>query len=438
MPRYLQPLYSLVATLLVALSAAAQGPGIRWQQDIETAKAMARDSGRLVLVHVVADGCGPCRSLETNVFVQPGVAEAIEQKFVPVKLNANEFPAIAQGFGITRVPTDVILTPDGQILSKAIIPATPAAYVAETTYVANQFTSQSGHAYQVASAAAPTPPVLNQAYANLAIGAPALAIPSGLASTAAPPAAATNVFAPPSPGSSPASVTNSYASADMPNYATPQPPVTPIPANPAADPYAAYAPPIQPPMQASATTVPAQTPQYGYEPAAAPSVSSTPPDASVPPSNPAGPVSEEAQRPLETQQTSTAPDPSKLPPGAPPLGFDGYCPVSMRTAWKWVAGNPTYGAIHRGRTYWFAGPEEQQQFLTNPDYYGPALSGIDPVLAIDHRQSVPGLREHSLDYDGQFFLFSSEATLQQFTSSPERYASGVRQAMGLAPSQQTR
>ena len=60
------------------------------------------------------------------------------------------------------------------------------------------------------------------------------------------------------------------------------------------------------------------------------------------------------------------------------------------------------------------------------------------MLAIDHRQSVPGLREHSLDYDGQFFLFSSEATLQQFTSSPERYASGVRQAMGLAPSQQTR
>jgi protein disulfide-isomerase len=158
---------------------------------------------------------------------------------------------------------------------------------------------------------------------------------------------------------------------------------------------------------------------------------------------PGGPVSEEAQRPVATQQAAmpqagAVPDPSKLPPGAPQLGFDGYCPVTMRTSWKWVAGNPAYGAIHRGRTYWFAGPDEQKQFLTNPDYYGPALTVIDPVLAIDHRQTVPGLREHSLDYDGQFFLFSSEATLQQFTSSPERYASGVRQAMGLAPSQQTR
>jgi YHS domain-containing protein len=61
------------------------------------------------------------------------------------------------------------------------------------------------------------------------------------------------------------------------------------------------------------------------------------------------------------------------------------------------------------------------------------LAGIDPVLAIDHRQSVPGLREHSLDYDNQFYFFSSEATLQQFTASPQRYADGVRQAMGLAP-----
>jgi YHS domain-containing protein len=105
----------------------------------------------------------------------------------------------------------------------------------------------------------------------------------------------------------------------------------------------------------------------------------------------------------------------------------------MRNSWQWVKGDPKWGAIHRGRTYLFIGPREQQQFLANPDYYSPALAGIDPVLAIDHRQSVPGLREHSLDYDNQFYFFSSEATLQQFTASPQRYADGVRQAMGLAP-----
>lgn len=431
MPRHSRPVFGMLASLLLATLATAQEPGIRWQQDIESAKAEARQTQRMVLVHVVADGCGPCRALESNVFNQPGVAAAIEQQFVPVKLNANEYPAIAQGFGITRVPTDVIITPDGQAVGKMISPATPAAYVAETTQIAKQFASQSGHAYQVAAANAPNPATLNAAYANLPIGQTSMQTPPA-APVAAPvpapvqsPPATTynNNYTTPPAGT----ITNGYAPSNAPSYSTQQP-VTPIATNPAANPYGAYAPPTQ-------SLTPAQ-PQTQYQ-APAPAYG-LPTDTSVPPATPSGPVSEEAQVPSSTQQVSTTPDARQLPAGAPPLGFDGFCPVSMRTAWKWTPGDPKFGAIHRGRTYWFAGAQEQQEFLTKPDFYSPALAGIDPVLAIDHRQSVAGLREHSLDYDGQFFLFSSEATLQQFTASPERYAQGVRQAMGMQPSQQTR
>jgi protein disulfide-isomerase len=124
-------------------------------------------------------------------------------------------------------------------------------------------------------------------------------------------------------------------------------------------------------------------------------------------------------------------DPRALAPNAVPIGFDGYCPVSMRTQWKWVPGDPRYGIVHRGRTYLMAGPAEQQQFWADPDRYSPALSGMDPVLAIDHGQQVPGKREHSIDYQNLFYMFASEATLQQFTSTPERYAVAVRQAMGI-------
>jgi YHS domain-containing protein len=56
---------------------------------------------------------------------------------------------------------------------------------------------------------------------------------------------------------------------------------------------------------------------------------------------------------------------------------------------------------------------------------------MDPVLAIEHRQQVSGKREHSIDYDNLFYMFSSEASLQQFTTNPERYAASVRAAMGL-------
>ena len=98
--------------------------------------------------------------------------------------------------------------------------------------------------------------------------------------------------------------------------------------------------------------------------------------------------------------------------------------MSMRNNWKWVPGDPRWGIVHRGRTYWFASQAEQQQFWTDPDRYSPALSGMDPVMAIDHQQQVPGKREHSIDYDSLFYMFSSEATLR--SSRPTR--NGTRRA----------
>jgi YHS domain-containing protein/thiol-disulfide isomerase/thioredoxin len=456
MPRTVSLAIGLLG-ILMAGRAVAQEVGVHWQQDIEAAKATARQTGRLVLVHVWSDGCVPCRALESNVFSQPGFGSALEAKYVPVKLNANEYPAIAQGFGITRVPTDVILTPDGQVLSSAISPATPSAYLSAVNQVANQYASQSGRAYQNAVAAAPMPPVLNSAYASLQIGqpqlpAPTTTAPSGpsipLANAAQSIAPANDRYSIPGPPAGinpPANVPNTYAAAG-PSMAPAASAPVPQPsqsANPYANAYVGSPPQTNAASPAASLFGPAQRPPI------------TPVDSSVPPVSYSGgvPTSAGASQPppglpnyaasaspigptigaaaATSGPTSTVPDVRQLPAGAPPLAFDGYCPVSMRSMWKWVPGDARYGAIHRGRTYWFAGPKEQQQFLANPDYFSPALSGLDPVMALDHKQSIPGLREHSLDYDNQFYMFSSEATLQQFSANPEKYATGVRQAMGI-------
>ena len=110
----------------------------------------------------------------------------------------------------------------------------------------------------------------------------------------------------------------------------------------------------------------------------------------------------------------------------------------MKGYWKWVPGDVKWGAIHRGRTYLFVGEAEQQQFLANPDKFSPVLSGADAVIAVDQRQRIEGRREHGLEYNGQFYLFSTEASLQQFSSNPERYAEGVRQAVGTTPEKTVR
>ena len=92
--------------------------------------------------------------------------------------------------------------------------------------------------------------------------------------------------------------------------------------------------------------------------------------------------------PVETSAASGPSQPAppaytgvvQLPDGSPPLGLDGNCPVQLSEHKKWVRGNPSFGAVHRGRTYLFVSAEDQQKFLANPDHYSPVVSGNDPVL----------------------------------------------------------
>jgi YHS domain-containing protein len=119
--------------------------------------------------------------------------------------------------------------------------------------------------------------------------------------------------------------------------------------------------------------------------------------------------------------------------GPMPLGLEGYCPVTVVERGNWVEGRPQWGARHRGRTYLFAGPEQQKAFLADPDRYAPALSGDDPVLAFENGKSEPGRRAFGVSYQSRMYLFSSPETRAAFTAEPDRYTSRVLIAEGLAP-----
>lgn len=152
-----RPIVALSLWLLLVLPAAAQQEGMHWQTDLESAKTQAAQTGRLVVIHFWKNDCPPCLALEQNVFIQPGVSAAIESQFVPVKLNADENPATAVAFGITRVPTDIVITPDGQVVGKHISPQTPAGYVSELSRIATQHATRAGQSFAAAAERAPAP-----------------------------------------------------------------------------------------------------------------------------------------------------------------------------------------------------------------------------------------------------------------------------------------
>jgi YHS domain-containing protein len=124
--------------------------------------------------------------------------------------------------------------------------------------------------------------------------------------------------------------------------------------------------------------------------------------------------------------------------GSMPLGLEGYCPVTLADRGVWTEGRAQWGARHRGRTYLFAGPEQQQAFLANPDRYAPALSGDDPVLAFDQGRTAPGRRAYGVTYQSRMYLFSSPETKAAFTANPDRYTTNVVLAERPTPSAATR
>lgn len=97
----------------------------------------------------------------------------------------------------------------------------------------------------------------------------------------------------------------------------------------------------------------------------------------------------------------------------------------MKTNWEWKKGDVRFGAIHRGRTYLFTTAENRDTFLQSPDEFAPALSGSDPVLAVDSRQNIPGSRQYAVEYRGKFYFFSSEETLSRFWTNADGYATGA-------------
>ena len=111
----------------------------------------------------------------------------------------------------------------------------------------------------------------------------------------------------------------------------------------------------------------------------------------------------------------------------PPLAMDGYCVVSLSddllaNRRRWVLGQKAHGVIHRGRTYLFADADKAARFFHQPDGYAPVLSGQDVVLAVDKGRYAEGQREYGAFFGSRIYLFSSEATLQQFENHPNRYA----------------
>ncbi|MBN1394683.1 MAG: DUF255 domain-containing protein [Pirellulales bacterium] len=394
---------------------------IQLEPTLEIAQRLAGQSNRLVMIQFWAQWCVVCGRMDAEVFSQPEVAAVLNQKYVPVKINADHFPATAHRYGITALPTTVIISPDGKLLKTIRGRLETAAYLA----VLNRVAAEAEQRRAMTSARIPTGEAAATVQPNVsstAESSQSASVPTNRYTASQPPdEPAPNMpdprnhsqsrYAPSHEFFSPPAVNSNVPETQNPRYGNPPPaigePSSQAPSGPA---YGAQVP---------QTTAPPQRPaDSAYGSQAAP--------ATMPQQQPIAPSNQSP--PAMAARHPAAPTDAPAPSFNPPLCLDGYCPVSLCEKQQWIPGDLRWGAIHRGRTYLFSGPEEQRRFFGDPDRFAPVGSGNDIVLAAEQGRAVSGRREHGVFYGNRVYLFSSEESLARFAEKPEVYSSQVLNA----------
>ncbi len=416
----------LAAIFLLPLEGFSQEP-VHWEVTLDGALRVAGRTDRLVLLLFTGPDCVYCRRLEAQVLPDPNVTAELQKDYIPVKIKPDHFPSTENQYGVTGLPTTVIVSPQGQMIDSVRGWVKPSEYAAWLHNVALRARPAGAIYAQIPGGAAPsatTPASRTQpspasgptpgqgaatqpAAAGLAGGAgpqpagapwqPGYGAQSPGGGQWAPGLVAPGYAGQPSPGGPPTAAP-AMSPNNPPSYGSP---AAPPGYGPAMGAYGSGATGLTSPAPVSGPT---GAGQWSNPPPAAPPYGQQPPAA-----QPAGPP-----------MAGAVP---AIPPGNPPLGLDGCCPVSLAEKSRWVPGDRRWGAIHRGRTYLFAGPAEQRRFLADPDRYAPLFSGNDIVMAVDGGQVVPGMRQHGVFLlpSGRVLLFASEETLAKFTKEPGRY-----------------
>lgn len=91
-----------------------------WMTNFDEAEAAAKKAGVPLVVHFWAPWCGPCRNMEAEVLSSQNVQAMLGKGIIGVKVNSDENKNLVSRFGVTALPTDVFVSPDGKVLTRSV------------------------------------------------------------------------------------------------------------------------------------------------------------------------------------------------------------------------------------------------------------------------------------------------------------------------------
>lgn len=84
-----------------------------WMTSYEEARRAAARNKVPLLLHFEAKWCGACRRMESEVLHKPEVRKRLGQSLIAVRLDADKYNDLIRKFGISTLPSEVVVQPDG-------------------------------------------------------------------------------------------------------------------------------------------------------------------------------------------------------------------------------------------------------------------------------------------------------------------------------------
>jgi protein disulfide-isomerase len=93
-----------------------------WADDIASARQLATESGKNMLLFFTAEWCVPCRIMKRQVFADQEVMTAINAQVVPVMIYADDPGAeeVFRRYKVGGTPVTIFTDPEGNVLDYAV------------------------------------------------------------------------------------------------------------------------------------------------------------------------------------------------------------------------------------------------------------------------------------------------------------------------------
>jgi uncharacterized protein YyaL (SSP411 family) len=97
-------------------SACARAQEVSWRNDYNRARQEAVEKSLPLVIDIGTENCYWCKQLDLRTFKDPALSTYLNERTIPLKVDAGKTPGLAEALNIQSYPTLVFAAPDGRIL----------------------------------------------------------------------------------------------------------------------------------------------------------------------------------------------------------------------------------------------------------------------------------------------------------------------------------